>query len=338
MARKNIFEISPEPHQAEPEPRSGIADSRPLAGIEKPLKRAGAVGAFSQSLGGLGERAQRVAELEEKLAKGYAVVELDPHLVDNSFVADRLEIDDQGLETLANQISEHGQQVPILVRPHPDHAGRYQVAFGHRRLAAVKRIGIQVRAVVRELKDEELVISQGQENNARQDLSYIERSFFAFRLENRGFNRDVIMSALGVDKAALSRMIALAGRLTGELIEAIGPAPGFGRTRWAELAELLDDRKSKVKMADAIAAQSFKAMSSDERFQAVYDLLRKVPAKPRAAVWRGGDGRKLVRISETGQKLNLTFDKNLDEGFGAFVEARLATLFEEYARQNMQEK
>jgi len=27
--------------------------------------------------------------------------------------------------------------VPILVRPHPDHAGRYQVVFGHRRLAAV---------------------------------------------------------------------------------------------------------------------------------------------------------------------------------------------------------
>lgn len=331
MARKNIFEIAPEQTAPSPEePRQLLSESRPLAGFDKPLKRSSPVGAISQSLGGLSERAQRVAEMEEKLSKGQAVVELDPALIDSSFVADRLEITDDGLDALAHQIREHGQQVPILVRPHPASEGRFQVAYGHRRLAAVRRLGLTVKAVIRDLTDEELVVSQGQENNARTDLSFIERSFFALKLEERGFGRDVIMSALGVDKAALSRMIALAAKLPGALIEAIGPAPGFGRTRWAELGELLDDRGTVEKVTDIVAAASFKKRSSDERFQTVYDQLRDMPAKPRTAVWKGKDGRKLVRISETDQKLNLLFDKTVEEGFGAFVETRLAALLEEF--------
>ncbi|MGO8658348.1 ParB/RepB/Spo0J family partition protein, partial [Rhizobium ruizarguesonis] len=82
-----------------------------------------------------------------------------------------------------------------LVRPHPETKGRYQVAYGHRRLAAAREIGIRVRAVVRDLTDGQLVVSQGQENSARTNLSYIERALFASRLEERSFGRDVIMAA-----------------------------------------------------------------------------------------------------------------------------------------------
>ncbi|MGO7565665.1 hypothetical protein ACC754_42940, partial [Rhizobium johnstonii] len=53
----------------------------------------------------------------------------------------------------------------------------------------------------------QLVVSQGQENSALTNLSYIERALFASRLEELSFGRDVIMAALGVDKAALSRML-----------------------------------------------------------------------------------------------------------------------------------
>ncbi|MGO4611618.1 ParB/RepB/Spo0J family partition protein, partial [Variovorax sp. 2RAF20] len=83
----------------------------------------------------------------------------------------RLEIDPVQLNELVEQIREHGQQVPILVRPHPQAKGRYQVAYGHRRLAAAKKLGLSVRAVVRDLTDDQLVVSQGQENSARTNLS-----------------------------------------------------------------------------------------------------------------------------------------------------------------------
>ena len=149
--------------------------------------------------------------------------------------------------------------------------------------------GGTIKAVVRDLSDEQLVVSQGQENNARTDLSFIERSFFASRLEQREFSRDVIMSALGVDKAALSRMIALVTRLPGTLIEAVGPAPGFGRTRWADIADLMEDKPKHQAALKLIEEPAFKNFSSDDRFLAVRRGGRGDSRSPRACrSCRGG--------------------------------------------------
>ncbi|MFC7555837.1 ParB/RepB/Spo0J family partition protein [Pseudoroseomonas wenyumeiae] len=60
------------------------------------------------------------------------------------------------------------------MRPHPTEPGRFQVAFGHRRLRAARDLAKPVRAVVRPLSDRELVLAQGQENSARANLSFIE--------------------------------------------------------------------------------------------------------------------------------------------------------------------
>lgn len=330
MARKNVFGLGETEPATSAEIDHSLVNARPLAGFEKPLRRATPVGAISQSLGGINEKAQRADDLEKQLAKGQAVVELDPLLIDSSFVVDRLSVETEDQETLVAQIREHGQQVPILVRPHPEMPGRFQVAYGHRRLAAIKQLGGAIKAVVRDLSDEQLVVSQGQENNARTDLTFIERSFFAFRLEARQFNREIIMSALGVDKAALSRMIALVNRLPDQLIEAIGAAPGFGRTRWAEIADLLEESGKRAKAIRLVQTPDFQTMTSDERFQAVYDHLRKVKDKARTAIWKTIGGGKAVRISETEAKLNLAFDKEIEPDFGSFVEARLSALYEDF--------
>lgn len=332
MARKNVFSLTQSEAGSAAEGEPPFANSRPLAGFEKPLKRASPVGAISQSLGGIHDKAQRFDALEEQLARGQAIVELDPAVVDSSFVVDRLGVSSEQQETLVAQIRDHGQQVPILVRPHPEREGRFQVAYGHRRLAAIRKIGGTVKAVVRDLTDEQLVVSQGQENNARTDLTFIERSFFASRLEKRNFSRDVIMSALGVDKAALSRMIALVNRLPAELIEAVGAAPDFGRTRWAELADLIEDEAKKTKALKVIVEPGFSGLKSDERFQLVYDQLRKIRDKARSSVWKTGVGKKAVKISETDDVLKLSFDKTIEPDFGSYIEARLTKLYEEFVQ------
>lgn len=333
MARKNIFGADTDAPAGASAETGSLADIRPLANLDRPLRRSGPVGAFSQSLGSISEKAQRAADLEKQLAHGQTIVELDPSLIDSSFVPDRLEIDPEGLNSLVGQIREHGQQVPILVRPHPDAEGRYQVAYGHRRLAAIRKIGGPIKAVIRPLTDEQLVVSQGQENNARTDLSYIERTFFALRLERRGFSRDIIMSSLGVDKAALSRMIALASRLPDALIEAIGPAPSFGRTRWAEVADLLDNALKKAKALKLIHADEFRALSSDGRFEHLFEQLRAAKPKPRSGEWRA-DGSRAVKVTETEGQLTLNFNKAAVPKFGAFVEKRLDRLYEEFLKEN----
>ena len=97
--------------------------------------------------------------------------------------------------------------------------------------------------MIRELSDDQLVVSQGQENNTRTNLSYIERALFAVRLEDRRFSRETIMAALGIDKAALSKMISVVRQIPIELIEAIGAAPEVGSRRWMEFADMLPKAK-----------------------------------------------------------------------------------------------
>ncbi|VTZ51199.1 putative replication protein B [Methylocella tundrae] len=332
MARKINFD--PPPQSGAPseqdETRPGPLRTRPLLGLDRPLKQSSALGAISQSLGGINEKVRRAEEIEQKLVEGRVIIELDPSLIDASFVRDRMEGTEEEHLAFREMIREHGQAVPILVRPKPRQDGRYEVAFGHRRLRAARELGIKVRAVVRELTDEQLVVAQGQENSGRTDLTFIERARFAANLEDRKFSREIIMAALSVDKAALSRLISIASRVPYDLIEAIGPAPAFGRVRWQELTDLLDQDGNRQRAREIIGVVSFAKMTTDQRFEALHSGLRAKAMRDRPQSWSAEDGTRAARISRSGKKLTLTFDDRVAPEFGDFVKAKLQMLYDEY--------
>ncbi|WHO75566.1 plasmid partitioning protein RepB [Rhizobium sp. BT03] len=329
MARKNLIEISaPSPARVE---MVAPRDNRPIAGFVPQERSAAPVGGITKTLGNITEKMERASELERQLAAGQTIVELDPSLIDASFVSDRLAIDPAELAQLVEQIREHGQQVPILVRPHPETRGRYQVAYGHRRLAAATEIGIRVRAVVRDLTDGQLVVSQGQENSARTNLSYIERALFASRLEERSFGRDVIMAALGVDKAALSRMLIVIRQVPLDLINAIGAAPDIGRRRWLELGERLE-KADIEKIVAELSADDARKNSSDERFQRALVLATKKTATQKPAVAKTEVGGVPVMIKKTASGATFVFDGKSAPGFDQFVQERLQSLFQEFKK------
>src|SRR4029077_11542940 len=126
----------------------------------------GSLKAMGLTLKNLSDEADEARALKVQLATGARVVELDPNLVDPSFVRDRLaESEGEAFEVFKASLAADGQQVPILVRPAPNDEGRYQAAYGHRRLAALRALGRPVKAIVRELTDEQLVVAQGKENS-----------------------------------------------------------------------------------------------------------------------------------------------------------------------------
>jgi ParB family chromosome partitioning protein len=96
---------------------------------------------------------QETRELQAALPSGDTVVELDTDLIDVSFVRDRIDEAVTEADDLVQFIAENGQEVPILVRQHPDVKGRCQAAFGHRRLLAVRILNRNVKAVIRPLAD-----------------------------------------------------------------------------------------------------------------------------------------------------------------------------------------
>lgn len=120
-----------------------------------------------------------MAENTKKLMEGEVIVDLDPQLIDVSFVSDRLSDDGEEFQELLKAIKDSGQTTPILVRPSSADAKRYMVVFGHRRLRVARELGVPVKAIVKKLDDTTSAIVQGQENAARSNLSFIERAYFA---------------------------------------------------------------------------------------------------------------------------------------------------------------
>lgn len=274
--------------------------------------------------------------LKRRVADGELPVELDPLTVDPSPFSDRFSDHDRTeIDALITSIRENGQEIPILVRPHPTLAGRYQIAYGHRRLRAVTELGLQVKAFVRELDDSRLVVAQGIENSAREDLSFVERAAFANKLEAAGFQRQLIQSALSVDRAEVSKLISVAQAIPDWTLAAIGRAPKIGRGRWQEFAELLQQADAETKIRKAIDEKSFKFRDSDERFMAILHALKKAEGTKRSkatleTVATASSGAKLATLSFSAKHCNIQINKERDEAFARFVMEQIPTLYAEF--------
>lgn len=253
--------------------------------------------------------------------KESVVRELDPALIDPSFISDRMEGGQEGHAELVALIRDHGQQVPILVRPHPEAEGRFQIVYGRRRLRAASELGRAVRAMVKTLSDEELVLAQGQENSARSDLSFIERALFAAALEGRGFPRDTIMASLAIDKTTLSRLIKSATDIPGDIIAAIGPAPKAGRDRWVALAGKLKAYKSLAEAYQIVKEQEFGGLPSDERFERVFKgaSVTDRPDRSKPSAIKTQDGRTLATVLHEPSGMALKMDKTVEAEFGVHL-------------------
>ena len=249
MARKNMFEgITP---AARPDETPKEPLPRPPGKMPEVFQTAGPIAAIRNDLRSVSSR---------------SVQDIDPELIEDTGLKDRLGPLDEDIGALRDSIASHGQQVPILLRPHPKLSGRYLVVYGRRRLAAIKALGTPVKALIRTLSDEEAVLAQGQENNLRKDPSFIEKALFAGDLEEAGYDARVVQDALNVNRSHTSHMRKVREAFPREVLERIGAAPSVGWKRWYDLAVKLLEQKVD---ASSVHPAPFAADStSDQRFAA----------------------------------------------------------------------
>jgi ParB family chromosome partitioning protein len=283
-----------------------------------------------------------------KLLQGETIVELDPALIDDSFAKDRFSLDSEDYEEelgrVVEAVRERGQDTPILVRPHPQQAGRYMLVFGHLRRLTAARLGRKVRAVIKEMTDREHVIAQGQENNGRANTSFIEKAVFAADIVDRKFDSDnsTVMAALGADKSTLSKMLAVAS-LPPQLLKAIGRATRIGRDRWYDLKLSLDRPGTLDAALQFLASPAIAGLASDERFDALVTHLKtskttsgakkQVPAR---SSWAPADGRLAAEAVSDGKKFTLALKARGPDArsFGDYLTERLDRLYEEFRQQD----
>ncbi|EFO34017.1 plasmid partitioning protein RepB [Roseibium sp. TrichSKD4] len=305
-------------------PKTGPSPAPADAGRSR--SASGAVKAMGLSLGQMAE------ELQEQT--GERIVELEPNHIEPSPVADRITLEanlDDGFAELVESLKTRGQQVPVMVRRHADPTkaaeGWYQAAYGHRRIRAARELGLKVRAIVRDLSDDALILAQGKENSERRDLSFIERAFFARSLIEHGISRAMIQEALSIHKTEMTRLLQVADKVPYPIARAIGPAPKAGRPRWLELAELIDGEAAEVIAQDEIMSESFLASGSDTRFKRLHArLLNRRSKKPSGDVVNSRAGVPMAEVKGTAIRLA----KSVPKDFTQFVANRLPDLLEAY--------
>lgn len=311
MARKNMFEgITP--------PTDPVTSPTPMRTPDV-FRQAGPIAAIRNDLRTMGAR---------------AVQEVDLDLIEDTGLRDRLAIEDPELLELRDSIQRYGQQVPILLRPHPQLSGRYQVVYGRRRLAAMRGLAQPVKALIRSMSDEEAVLAQGQENNLRKDPSFIEKTLFAGDLEAAGYEPRVIQDALNVNRSHTSHMRKVREAFPREMIERIGPAPSIGWKRWYEAAgRVLEAGIDPTPLLDEALHPG---QTSDERFLAWGAALQRALSAPRApskAPETAHASPLIAALQRRGQTLTLKLHKSTG-GFAEWLEQHFAaeaeTLFRHY--------
>ena len=166
--------------------------------------------------------------------------------------------DDSDMQQLMESIKEYGVIVPILVRPNPIEGGaKYEIVSGHRRYEACKRLGItDIPAIVRDLTDEEAILTMVDANLQRERILPSEKAFaYKMKLDaikRQGERTDLTSAQLGqrltsVEKIAaesdesktqIQRYISLT-RLIPELLQmvdegriALTPAVELSKLHW----------------------------------------------------------------------------------------------------------
>jgi ParB/RepB/Spo0J family partition protein len=100
----------------------------------------------------------------------------------------RRDFDSQALEELATDVAKRGVQEPVLVRPIPGSETKFELVFGERRYKASQKAGREtIRAMKREISDEEAEDLQIMENLQREDLSCLDEAAAFKRLYDRRF-------------------------------------------------------------------------------------------------------------------------------------------------------
>ena len=321
MARKDLLKsvMAGSPEQPKDSGRSGYA----MRGASKSMK---------VSIDSLAENSKRLLE-------GETIVEIDPQLIDVSFVSDRLSDDDVAFNELKASIAAGRQDTPVLLRPHPEADGRYMIVFGHRRVRVASALGRKVRAVVKPMDDEAHILAQGQENTARADLSFIEKALFAKSLLDMGQAKDVIQSALTIDGTLLSRMLSVAQNVPRHVIEQIGPAKQIGRDRWEDFKKLASEPSNDKILMGALEVDGFQNLESDARFEFLHSKLaeagrapkrRKTRATPQKRTWTAGKGRIKGVIGRSGRAFNISLTAQDSTAFGDFLSGRLDQLYGEF--------
>ena len=204
--------------------------------------------------------------------------------------------EDEEMAQLMRSIADAGVLSPALARPLPD--GGYELISGHRRLAACKALGMDTMPViVRDLTDEEAVITMVDSNLQREHILPSEKAFAykmkldALRHQGKASTQvaqklsvEIVGEAAGESKDQVRRYIRLTN-LIPEILQmvddgkiALTPAVELSYLQPSEQEALFSIMDCDEVTPSLSQAQRLRRMSEEQRFtdSAVMQLMSEV--------------------------------------------------------------
>ena len=199
--------------------------------------------------------------------------------------------DDEEMFSMAETVKQFGVIHPIIVRPKEN--GGYEMISGHRRKRACEIAGVtEIKAIVREMTDEEATIAMVNSNNQREKILPSEKAFaFKMKLEamKKQGQRNDLTSAPMEQK--------LKNRTTRELIAEETGESSSNIQRFIRLTELIPELlkivdEGKMKLRPAVELSYLKKEEQQEVFDAI-EYTDAFPSHPQAI--------KMKKLSESGK-------------------------------------
>jgi ParB family transcriptional regulator, chromosome partitioning protein len=171
----------------------------------------------------------------------------------------RGDFDPASMAELVDSIRTSGILQPLLVRPHPEQRGRYQIIAGERRWRAAQQAGLHVvPALVRLLEDAEAMAAALVENLQRQDLNAIEEAEGYHRLiEEFGLTQDRLAEAVGKSRSHVANTLRLR-QLPGPVLAELAKG-----TLSAGHARALLSHPDPIKAATAVIARGLNVRQTE---------------------------------------------------------------------------
>jgi ParB family chromosome partitioning protein len=155
---------------------------------------------------------EQAADHEQLLAvPGARLARLDPDDIVPNAHQPRSVFDPDDLAELVHSVREFGVLQPIVVRPHPDLVGKYELVMGERRLRATKAAGLDtIPAVIKDTANEDMLRDALLENLHRSQLNPLEEaSAYQQLLADFGITQEELASRIGRSRPQISNTLRL---------------------------------------------------------------------------------------------------------------------------------
>lgn len=157
------------------------------------------------------EAVENAADANLVTVPGAHLARLNPHDIVPNAQQPRTVFDEEDLAELIHSVKEFGVLQPIVVRPHPDQAGKYELVMGERRLRATKAAGLDsIPAVIKDTANEAMLRDALLENLHRSQLNPLEEaSAYQQLLADFGITQEELATRIGRSRPQISNTLRL---------------------------------------------------------------------------------------------------------------------------------